>query len=105
MVEGLTPRRRASSANWSFQASKPAAVLPHCAALASPTTAVRAAKLATTIALNCLPVPIQNSFTLAANGFALDHAALCRIVRKQPDRYQDRRATLLPQMWRKSAAG
>ena len=34
MVEALTPLARASPANCCFQASKPAAELPHCAASA-----------------------------------------------------------------------
>jgi hypothetical protein len=42
---------------------------------------MKAARLAMTIALGCLPITIQNSFTLAANGFALDDAALHRIAK------------------------
>jgi hypothetical protein len=53
-VEALTPLPRASIANWFFHASKPAAVLPHCAALALLAINASATKAATVTALNCL---------------------------------------------------
>src|SRR5215217_7102777 len=56
MVEALMPLARASSANCLFQESKPAAVLPHWAALAVVAMHPSAAKAATATILNCLPV-------------------------------------------------
>src|SRR5215211_3538208 len=56
MVEALMPLARASSANCLFQASKPAAVLPHWAALAVVAMHPSAAKAATATILNCLPL-------------------------------------------------
>src|SRR5262245_43079302 len=61
MEEALTPFARASLANWLFQASKPAEVLPHCAAPASPAVHTSATKAATATVLNWPPVVIQNS--------------------------------------------
>src|SRR5215203_4601874 len=59
-VEALTLFPLASSANCFFHASKPAAVLPHCAAPASLAIHTSAAKAATVTALNCSPLVIQN---------------------------------------------
>src|SRR3984893_2391368 len=59
-VEALTPLPLASSANCFFHASKPAAVLPHCAASALLAIHTSAAKAATVTVLNCPPLVIQN---------------------------------------------
>src|ERR1700688_1769413 len=58
-VEALTPLARASIANWFFHASKPAAVLPHCAALALLAINTSATKAATVTVLNCPPLVIR----------------------------------------------
>src|SRR5688572_4881939 len=62
MAEGPT-FPLASLANWLFHASKPADVLPHCAAPASPAVHTSALKAATATVLNGPPVVIQNSFS------------------------------------------
>src|ERR1700730_4194774 len=61
-VEALTPLALASSANCFFHASKPAAVLPHCAAPALLAIHTNATKAAMMTVLNCPPLVIQNSF-------------------------------------------
>src|SRR6266446_4921914 len=61
-VEALTPFPLASSANCLFHASKPAAVLPHCAAPALPVIHRSATKTATVTILSCPPLVIPNSF-------------------------------------------
>src|SRR5580693_3782911 len=61
-AEALTPLPLASSANCFFHASKPAAVLPHCAAHALLAIQMSATKAATVTVLNCPPLVIQNSF-------------------------------------------
>ena len=55
MVEALTTLACASPANCFFQVSKPAAMLPHCAALALPDIHTSAAKTPMVSSLNCLP--------------------------------------------------
>src|SRR5258708_39673709 len=62
MVEALTPFPFASSANRFFHASKPAAVLPHCAAPALLVIHTNATKTATVTVLSCSPLVIANSF-------------------------------------------
>jgi hypothetical protein len=57
MVKALTPLACASPANCLFQASKPAAVLPHCAALALPVIDMSATKTPTVTSLNCNCLP------------------------------------------------
>src|SRR5215469_9055076 len=59
-VEPLMPFPRASSANCFFHASKPAAVLPHGAALAWLAIHVSATTAATVVALNCPSLVIEN---------------------------------------------
>src|SRR6202035_5823992 len=61
-VEALTPFALASSANCLFHASKPAAVLPHCAAPALLVVHTSATKTATVTVLSCPPLSIPNSF-------------------------------------------
>src|SRR5215211_7496040 len=64
-AEALMPFPLASSANCCFHGSKPAAVLPHCAAPAL--LAVHAsAKAVAAMIWSCPPLVIQNSFTLDA---------------------------------------
>src|SRR6266516_4358931 len=58
-VEELTPLPLASSANCFFHASKPAAVLPHCAAPALLVIHTNATKAATVTVLNCPPLVIS----------------------------------------------
>src|SRR5262252_7271627 len=60
IVEALTPFPLASSANCFFQPSKPAAELPHCAALAR--LAIDKSAKAATLNLNRRPLVIENSF-------------------------------------------
>jgi hypothetical protein len=55
MVEALTTLACASRANCFFQVSKPAAMLPHCAALALPDIHTSATKTPMVSSLNCLP--------------------------------------------------
>src|SRR5215510_6327598 len=50
----------ASSPNCVFHASKPAAVLPHCAAPALPASHTSATKAATVVVLSC-PLVMENS--------------------------------------------
>src|SRR5258706_14345896 len=57
-VEALTPFPLASSATCLFHASKPAAVLPHCAASALLAIKRSAIKTATVIVLSCPPLVI-----------------------------------------------
>src|ERR1700730_8963816 len=61
-VEPLTPFPLASSANCLFHASKPADVLPHCAAPALLVIHTSATKNKTVTVLNCPPSVILNSF-------------------------------------------
>src|ERR1700694_2207370 len=61
-VEALTPFPLASSANCFFHASKPAAVLPHCAAPALLVIHTSATRTATATVLTCRPSVIPNSF-------------------------------------------
>src|SRR5713101_6264266 len=61
-VEAPTPLPLASSANCFFHASKPAAVLPHCAAPALLVIHRSATKIVTVTALSCPPLVIPNSF-------------------------------------------
>src|SRR5260221_12088453 len=61
-VEALTPFPLASSASCLFHASKPAAVLPHCAAPALPVIHRTATRTATVTVLSCPPLVIPNSF-------------------------------------------
>src|SRR5215204_5976835 len=75
-VEALTLFPLASSANCFFHASKPAAVLPHCAAPAALAIHTTAAKAATVTALNCPPVVIQNLRPCAPDETLARH--LCR---------------------------
>src|SRR5215208_4523775 len=81
-VEALTLFPLASSANCFFHASKPAAVLPHCAAPASLAIHTSATKTATVTALNCPPVVIQN-LTLFASDETLARY-LCRDEASSP---------------------
>src|SRR5262244_1542963 len=60
-VEPLMPFPRASSANCFFHASKPAAVLPHGAALAWLAIQVSATTAATVVVLNCPSLVIKTS--------------------------------------------
>src|SRR6266404_4790363 len=61
-VEALTPLALASSENCLFHASKPAAVLPHCAAPALPVIHRSATRTATVTVLSCPPLVIRNPF-------------------------------------------
>src|SRR5260370_27750174 len=61
-VEALTPFPLASSANCLFHPSKPAAVLPHCAASALLAINGSAIRTATVIVPSCPPLVIPNSF-------------------------------------------
>src|SRR5258706_5717870 len=61
-VEALTPFPLASSASCLSQASKPAAVLPHCAAPALPVIHRSATRTATVTVLSCTLLVIPNSF-------------------------------------------
>src|SRR5262245_37285466 len=72
-------RPLASSANCLFHASKPAAVLPHCAASALPPIHASAAIAATVIALNCPPLFIRNSFPQTKRGPSLPTQAPLKI--------------------------
>src|SRR5829696_6154293 len=81
-VEALTLFPLASSANCFFHASKPAAVLPHCAAPASLAIQTSATKAATVTALNCPPVVIQNLRPFAPDETLARH--LCRDEASSP---------------------
>src|SRR5262245_10728194 len=59
-VAALMPFPLASSPNCVFHASKPAAVLPHCAAPALPASHTSATKAATVVVLSC-PLVMENS--------------------------------------------
>jgi hypothetical protein len=62
-VEALTPLALASLTNCFFHASRPVAVLPHCAALALLAIDMSATKAATVTALNRQALVIE-TFTL-----------------------------------------
>src|SRR6185436_5294011 len=64
MPEAVMPRARASLANSLFHASKPADVLPHCAALASPAIATNANKVANVTTFKSLDLATETT-TLA----------------------------------------
>src|ERR1700737_2887890 len=66
-VEALTPFPLASSANCFFHASKPAAVLPHCAAPALLVIHTSDTRTATATVLTCRPSVIPNSFHALAS--------------------------------------
>src|SRR5215208_8545750 len=81
-LEALSLFPLASSANCFFHASKPAAVLPHCAAPASLAIHTSATEAATVTALNCPPVVIQNLSAFASDETLARH--LCRDEASSP---------------------
>jgi hypothetical protein len=74
MPAAPTPFALASSAKLLFQASKPAAELPHCAAFAFAPGQTSSANTATAAIENLLPFVIQNSLRAVGSKLAPDHA-------------------------------
>lgn len=72
---GPMPRVLASSANCLFHASKPADVLPHCAARACPVIDASASKTTTVTIFSCLPWDIVISFERLGVAVVIGYAA------------------------------